>query len=184
METHIMRWFQALLLLFPNGPRLKSSCRGRSPCFRVPPHTAHLLLFILPVHLAPGKSTALLCENSSRMPTTRTTWSVMRFPRSLSCFMSDSPGVGHGDDLGFLFPMSPPGFPKMVTTEAQRKTRTNLLKLLESFTQNGIPTLDGVEVWCRVEGEKEEYLEIGESLKMINYPASFAHQLNFWKQVF
>ena len=98
--------------------------------------------------------------------------------------MMDSPGVGHGDDLGFLFPMSPPGFPKMVTTEAQRKTRTNLLKLLESFTQNGNPTLDGVEVWSRVEGEKEEFLEIGESLKMINYPASFAHQLNFWKQVF
>ena len=96
----------------------------------------------------------------------------------------DSPGVGHGDDLGFLFPMSPPGFPKMVTTEAQRKTRTNLLKLLESFTHNGNPALDGVEVWPRVEGEKEEFLEIRDTLKMINYPASFAHQLNFWKQVF
>ena len=98
--------------------------------------------------------------------------------------MMDSPRVGHGDDLGFLFPMSPPSVPKMVTTEAQKKTRTNLLKLLESFTQNGIPTLDGVEVWRRVESEKEEFLEIRESLKMINYPASFAHQLNFWKQVF
>ena len=98
--------------------------------------------------------------------------------------MMDSPGVGHGDDLGFLFPMSPPGFPKMITTEAQKKTRTNLLKLLQSFTQNGIPTLDGVEVWLRVEGEREEFLEIGETLKMINYPTSFAHQIKFWKQVF
>ena len=96
----------------------------------------------------------------------------------------DSPGVGHGDDLGFLFPMSPPGFPKMITTEAQKKTRTNLLKLLQSFTQNGIPLLDGVEVWLRVEGEREEFLEIGETLKMINYPTSFAHQIKFWKQVF
>ena len=93
-------------------------------------------------------------------------------------------GVGHGDDLGFLFPMSPPGFPKMVTTKAQRKTRANLLELLESFSQCGTPTLSGAEVWQRVDGGgKEEYLEIGETVKMAVHPSSFADQLCFWKQV-
>ena len=93
-------------------------------------------------------------------------------------------GVGHGDDLGFLFPMSPPGFPKMVTTEAQRKTRANLLELLESFSQCGTPTLIGAETWQRVgAGGQEENLEIGETVKMATHAKSFADQLHFWEQV-
>ena len=93
-------------------------------------------------------------------------------------------GVGHGDDLGFLFPMSPPGFPKMITTAAQRKTRANLLELLESFSHCGMPKLGGVELWERVGGNgTEEYLEIGETVKMVAHPTSFTEQLHFWKQV-
>ena len=93
-------------------------------------------------------------------------------------------GVGHGDDLGFLFPMSPPGFPKMITTAAQRKTRANLLELLESFSQCGTPTLIGAETWQRVgAGGQEEHLEIGETVKMATHSKSFADQLHFWEQV-
>ena len=93
-------------------------------------------------------------------------------------------GVGHGDDLGFLFPMSPPGFPKMITTAAQRKTRANLLELLESFSLCGMPKLGGVELWERVGGNgTEEYLEIGETVKMVAHPTSFTEQLHFWRQV-
>ena len=93
-------------------------------------------------------------------------------------------GVGHGDDLGFFFPMSPPGFPKMVTTAAQKKTRANLLELLESFSQCGTPTLIGAETWQRVgAGGQEEHLEIGETVKMATHAKSFADQLHFWEQV-
>ena len=91
--------------------------------------------------------------------------------------------MGHGDDLGFLFPMSPPGFPKMITTAAQRKTRANLLELLESFSHCGMPKLGGVELWERVGNGTEEYLEIGETVKMVAHPTSFTEQLHFWKQV-
>ena len=100
-------------------------------------------------------------------------------------------GVGHGDDLGFFFSMSPPGFPKMVTTAAQKKTQANLLELLESFSQCGTPTLIGAETWQRLgagcgaggAGGQEEHLEIGETVKMVTHAKSFADQVHFWKQV-
>ena len=72
----------------------------------------------------------------------------------------------------------------MVTTAAQKKTRANLLELLESFSQCGTPTLSGAEIWQRVDaGGKEEHLEIGETVKMATHTKSFADQLHFWKQV-
>ena len=72
----------------------------------------------------------------------------------------------------------------MVTTAAQKKTRANLLELLESFSQCGTPTLSGAEIWQRVDaGGKEEHLEIGETVKMATHEKSFADQLHFWKQV-
>ena len=73
----------------------------------------------------------------------------------------------------------------MLTTEAQKRTRANLLELLESFSQCGIPTLSGADVWQRVVGGggEEEYLEIGETVKMAAHPSSFTDQLRFWKQV-
>ena len=72
----------------------------------------------------------------------------------------------------------------MVTTAAQKKTRANLLELLESFSQCGTPTLSGAEIWQRVgAGGKEEHLEIGETVKMATHEKSFADQLHFWKQV-
>ena len=79
--------------------------------------------------------------------------------------------------------MSPPGFPKMITTAAQRKTRANLLELLESFSHCGMPKLGGVELWERVGNGTEEYLEIGETVKMVAHPTSFTEQLHFWRQV-
>ena len=72
----------------------------------------------------------------------------------------------------------------MVTTAAQKKTRANLLELLESFSQCGTPTLSGAEIWQRVgAGGKEEHLEIGETVKMATHAKSLADQLHFWKQV-
>ena len=72
----------------------------------------------------------------------------------------------------------------MVTTVAQKKTQANLLDLLESFSQCGTPTLNGVEKWERVGGSgREDYLEIGETVKMAAHAKSFADQLHFWKRV-
>ena len=55
-------------------------------------------------------------------------------------------GVGHGDDLAYIFPMAQLGLPKSVTTPAQQKTRQNFLQLLHSFATSGKPTLDDEQV--------------------------------------
>ena len=55
-------------------------------------------------------------------------------------------GVGHGDDLAYIFPMAQFGLPKSVVTPAQLKTRQNFLQLLHSFATSGKPTLEDEQV--------------------------------------
>ena len=47
-------------------------------------------------------------------------------------------GVTHGDDLPYLFPMSP--LPEEVVTEEQKKVRQLLLDIVTSFASRGRPT--------------------------------------------
>merc|ERR1712080_681160 len=58
-------------------------------------------------------------------------------------------GVGHGDDLGYIFPMSPPGsiFPPMVVTPEQQRTRQALVDTLASFARTGKPSINGSGQW-------------------------------------
>ena len=55
-------------------------------------------------------------------------------------------GVGHGDDLAYIFPMAQFGLPKSVVTPTQLKTRQNFLQLLHSFATSGKPTLEDEQV--------------------------------------
>ena len=57
-------------------------------------------------------------------------------------------GVCHGDDLNYLFPMDPPGFPARVVTENQKTVQRFLLDIVSTFSQSGDPsatnTLGGI----------------------------------------
>ena len=53
--------------------------------------------------------------------------------------MNRDPGVCHGDDLMYLFPMNPPGFPEAVDTKPQEDMRQRLLDIVCSFTKMGEP---------------------------------------------
>ena len=90
------------------------------------------------------------------------------------------PGVGHGDDLGYLFPMAPPGFPRSVVTPAQLTTRDHLLNIVETFARTGRPSAGGGEVWRAVGGRVAPYLEVGEELGMARDTA-FASKLELWR---
>ena len=51
-------------------------------------------------------------------------------------------GVCHGDDLMYLFPMNPPGFPKAVETKDQKTMQTRLLDIITSFSSSGTPRIE------------------------------------------
>ena len=71
------------------------------------------------------------------------------------------PGVGHGDDLSYIFPMTPPFFPPSVVTPSQQKTRQILLDLLESFAMSGRPsTAEGSQAWTPLDPSRGEYFEV------------------------
>ena len=93
-------------------------------------------------------------------------------------------GVGHGDDLGYIFPMSPCCFPKMVVNEAQKRTRKNLLELIESFAGSGQPrTKEGGDMQRAVGGLVGEHLEVGEQLAARSSSPEMAEQLHFWRKL-
>ena len=50
-------------------------------------------------------------------------------------------GTCHSDDIQYLFPMEPPGFPAAVVTDGQKKVQQNLLDLITSYATNGNPTV-------------------------------------------
>ena len=49
-------------------------------------------------------------------------------------------GVCHGDDLNYLFPMDPPGFPPTVVTESQKQVQRYLLNIVSAFATSGDPS--------------------------------------------
>ena len=54
-------------------------------------------------------------------------------------------GTCHSDDIQYLFPMDPPGFPAAVVTEDQKKVQQNLLDLVCSYASTGQPSARGLE---------------------------------------
>ena len=54
-------------------------------------------------------------------------------------------GTCHSDDIQYLFPMDPPGFPPPVVTDGQKRVQQNLLDLISSFATDGNPTVTGLE---------------------------------------
>jgi len=93
-------------------------------------------------------------------------------------------GVCHGDDLNFLFPMSPPFFPKSVVTQTQKKVQQNLLDCVSSFALTSRPTFPGLEkeVWTSLDVNSGEYLDFGAELKM-DRSSELDRQMEFWKQI-
>ena len=93
-------------------------------------------------------------------------------------------GVGHGDDLGYIFPMSPCCFPKMIVSTAQKRTCENLLELIESFAGSGQPkTKEEGDMLRAVGGLVGEHLEVGEQLVTRSSSAEMGEQLQFWRKL-
>ena len=53
-------------------------------------------------------------------------------------------GTCHSDDIQYLFPMEPPGFPPAVVTEGQKTVQQNLLDIISSFATTGNPSVRGL----------------------------------------
>ena len=49
-------------------------------------------------------------------------------------------GICHGDDLNYLFPMDPPGFPPTVVTESQKLVQGYLTDIVSTFSATGDPS--------------------------------------------
>ena len=93
-------------------------------------------------------------------------------------------GVCHGDDLNYLFPMAPPGFPKSVVTPAQKEVQQRLLDCVSTFAFSSRPTFSGSseEVWKPLDADIGEYLDFGAELKMERND-QLSQQMEFWKVI-
>merc|ERR1719348_2816565 len=93
-------------------------------------------------------------------------------------------GVCHGDDLNYIFPMSPPFFPKSVVTPTQQEVQQKLLDCVSSFALSSKPTLSGTpnDLWKPVDASTGKYLNLGAEPKM-ERDAELSKKLEFWKQI-
>merc|ERR1719320_296327 len=93
-------------------------------------------------------------------------------------------GVCHGDDLNYIFPMAPFGFPKAVVTQTQKEVQERLLDCVSSFALASKPTFSEApeDIWTAVDATAGEYLNLGAELKM-ERDEELSKQLEFWKQI-
>jgi len=93
-------------------------------------------------------------------------------------------GVCHGDDLNYLFPMSPPGFPNAVVTSTQKEVQQRLLDCVSSFALSSKPSFSGLsdDLWKPVDVNTGLYLELGAQLKM-ERNAELSRQMEFWREI-
>ena len=96
-------------------------------------------------------------------------------------------GVCHGDDLNYLFPMSP--FPDSVVTPDQSKVRTLLLDLVTSFSARGTPsytdTTDGLHTTLEHMASDqglEMYFNISPNAGVVT-DDKLREELAFWNKV-
>ena len=72
----------------------------------------------------------------------------------------------------------------MVVSEAQEKTREDLLELIESFAGSGQPkTKEEGDMLRAVGGLVGEHLELGEQLVTRSSSAEMGEQLQFWRKL-
>ena len=72
----------------------------------------------------------------------------------------------------------------MVVSEAQEKTRENLLQLIVSFARSGQPkTKEEGDMLRAVGGLLGEHLEVGEQLVTRSSSAEMGEQLQFWRKL-
>ena len=94
-------------------------------------------------------------------------------------------GVCHGDDLNYLFPMNPPGFPKTVVTPGQVAVQQHLVDLVASFATTSKPQFNDEnhqDIWKPVNPDLGEYLNLGVELRMERDP-ELARQMKFWQKI-
>ena len=112
-------------------------------------------------------------------------------------------GVCHGDDLNYLFPMDPPGFPPTVVTDSQKQVQRYLVNIVSSFAASGDPssTEEFGPIWeavqvCTVCLEVSEennfsfqaesgisrYLRVDTTCTMETNP-ELERELKFWSEV-
>lgn len=111
-------------------------------------------------------------------------------------------GACHGDDLLYLFPFDPPGFPKGLKTEADKTASKRFVALILNMVYQGNPTplktvdlnndsaekrslseqIIGEVCWNPIGEGRKEYLNIsGDELKM-EYDENFIERCKFWNE--
>jgi len=93
-------------------------------------------------------------------------------------------GLGHTDDLNYIFPMAPYGFPPTVVTPAQKKTRRILLDTIESFSLSGSPAPVGEERvdWTPLDPSLGQYMKVGERVGM-DRDSKLHDWLTLWRDI-
>ena len=96
-------------------------------------------------------------------------------------------GVCHGDDLNYLFPMSP--FPKSVVTEEQKRVQQILLDILSSLSLSGKPVYSDESDGLKTDLEPlsneygiARYLNLSSTPNMIN-DEDMKKEIEFWNSV-
>jgi len=94
-------------------------------------------------------------------------------------------GLGHGDDLGYIFPMAPYGFPPSVITTGQQRVRNNLLDIVSSFSLSGAPSQEGTKTWEPIGGlDQDCHLEVGGDTCALRFSeGNLKTELDFWAGV-
>ena len=80
--------------------------------------------------------------------------------------------------------MSPCCFPKMVVTEAQKRTRENIVQLITSLAKSGQPkNKEGEEIKKSLFGLVGDHLETGEEVVLRRSTSEMEEELKFWERI-
>ncbi|XP_028141158.2 juvenile hormone esterase [Diabrotica virgifera virgifera] len=96
-------------------------------------------------------------------------------------FATDMRGAFHGDDIAYFFKTSQ----NPDVGDAERNAQQKCIALWTNFAKYGNPTPKGCDLgieWKPIEGEKLNYLNIGEELKMEVNPEE--ERMQVWEQVY
>ena len=72
----------------------------------------------------------------------------------------------------------------MVVTEAQKRTRENILKLITSLAESGQPkNKEGEEIKTSLFGLVGDHLEMGEEVVLRRSTSEMEEELKFWERI-
>ena len=90
-------------------------------------------------------------------------------------------GVGHGDDMFYYFPCSPPGMPKTLRTSDDKNMSKVFLTFLTTFAEKGHPGSQNNIEWKPVQPQEDiQTMRLDKVLSFGPYPATKAKRLQFW----